>query len=136
MAEPKPLKVWMLGEVYGKAGRLAIAAIVPKVRAELEVDLVIANGESIAGGFGLTIKTAEELFNNRIDVITSGSRIFDQREMVDYLKSSQHGPILRPLNFPPGVPGQAHCTVQTGRGSVTVLNLNGKVYFQEMDSPF
>jgi metallophosphoesterase (TIGR00282 family) len=135
-SQPKLLKVWMLGEVYGKLGRKAIAFLVPRLRAELGVDLVVANGESAAGGFGLTVKTAEELFNNQIDVITSGSRIFDQREMLDYLKSSQHGPILRPLNFPAGVPGLACCTVQTSLGAVTVLNLNGRVYFNEMDSPF
>jgi metallophosphoesterase (TIGR00282 family) len=130
------LRVWMLGEIYGKAGRKAVAARVPRLRTELEVDLVIANGESAAGGYGLTANTAAELFNNGIDVITSGSRIFEQREMVDYLKSSQHKSILRPLNFPPGVPGVAFCTVQTGKGPVTILNLNGKVYFNEMDSPF
>lgn len=130
------LRVWMLGEIYGKAGRKAVAAKVPRLRTELEVDLVIANGESAAGGYGLTANTAAELFNNGIDVITSGSRIFEQREMVDYLKSNQHKPILRPLNFPPGVPGVASCTVQTGKGPVTILNLNGKVYFNEMDSPF
>lgn len=134
--QPERLKVWMLGEIYGKPGRKAVAALVPRLKTELGVDLVIANGESAAGGFGLTANTAEELFNNQIDVITSGSRIFDQREMVSYLKTKQHLPILRPLNFPPGVPGHAFCTVQTSKGPVTVLNLNGRVYFNEMDSPF
>lgn len=113
-----------------------MASLLPKLRNEQRLDLVIANGESAAGGFGLTSGTAEELLKNGIDVITSGSRVFDQREMVDWFKSNPYAPVLRPLNYPPGTPGRSAITVETTKGPVEVLNLNGRVYFNEMDSPF
>ena len=130
------LRVLMLGEVYSKAGRKAVADQVPKLRKEQQLDLVIANGESAAGGRGLTAGTIQELFQAGVDVITSGSRIFDQREMVDWLRDNPDSRVLRPLNYPEGTPGRASCLVQTNRGAVEVLNLNGRVYFNEMDSPF
>jgi metallophosphoesterase (TIGR00282 family) len=130
------LRVLMLGEVYSKIGRKAVARLIPKLRAEHGIDLVIANGESSAGGFGLTASTAEELLKNEIDVITSGSRVFDQREMVEWLGANPEKAVLRPLNYPPGTPGRATCLVETTKGPVEVLNLNGRVYFNEMDSPF
>lgn len=130
------LRVLMLGEVYSQAGRQAVAGLVPKLRKEHQIDLVIANGESAAGGYGLTGSVCEELLKNGIDVITSGSRIFDQREMVEWLQNRTKSPVLRPLNYPPGTPGIASWVVHTTNGPVEVLNLNGKVYFNEMDSPF
>jgi metallophosphoesterase (TIGR00282 family) len=129
------LRVLMIGEVYGKPGRKAIASLLPRLRQERQLDLVIANGESAAGGFALTVSTAEELLKNGIDVITSGSRVFDQREMVDWLKNTKL-PVLRPLNYPPGAPGRSSYLVETTKGPLEVLNLNGRVYFNEMDSPF
>ncbi len=130
------LRVWMLGEICSKGGRKAVASFVPRFRQEHEVDLVIANGESAAGGYGLTIGTAEELLKNGIDVVTSGSRVFDQREMVGWLREESARPVLRPLNYPSATPGRSSQVVQTVKGPVEVLNLNGRVYFNEMDSPF
>jgi metallophosphoesterase (TIGR00282 family) len=130
------LRVLMVGEVYGKAGRKAVATLLPQLRRQWQLDLVIANGESAAGGFGLTSSTAEELLRNEVDVITSGNRVFDQREMVDWLKNNHQVPVLRPLNYPPGTPGRASLIVETVKGPVEVLNLNGRIYFNEMDSPF
>lgn len=130
------LRVMMLGEVYSKAGRKAVTTQVPKLRKEWGVDLVIANGESAAGGYGLTASTVEELLKSGIDVITSGSRVFDQREMVEWLRANPDKPVVRPLNYPEGTPGRASWVAQTALGPVEVVNLNGRVYFQEMDSPF
>jgi len=130
------LRVMMLGEVYSKAGRKVIAEHLPGLRREYRVDLVIANGESAAGGHGLTIGTARELLKNGIDVITSGNRIFDQREMVEWLQTNPDEPVLRPLNYPAGTPGKASFRFKTTPGTVEILNLNGRVYFDEMDSPF
>ncbi len=132
----KLLRVMMLGEIYGKPGRKAIASFLPRLRQEQRLDLVIANGESAAGGFALTISTAEELLKSGIDVITSGSRVFDQREMLEWLKTSSPASVLRPLNYPPGTPGHGSIIKETGKGPVEVLNLNGRIYFNEMDSPF
>jgi len=130
------LRVMMLGEVYSRAGRKVVADHLTRLRRDYRVDLVIANGESAAGGHGLTVGTAQELLKNGIDVLTSGNRIFDQREMVDWLRSNPDGPVLRPLNYPAGTPGKASFRFKTALGTVEILNLNGRVYFNEMDSPF
>lgn len=130
------LRVMMLGEIYSKPGRKAVATMIPKLRKEYRLDLVIANGESAAGGYGLTAGTVEELLKNGIDVITSGNRVFDQREMVEWLRTNTDRPVVRPLNYPPSTPGRATWVVQTAKGPVEVVNLNGRVYFNEMDSPF
>lgn len=130
------LRVMMLGEIYSKAGRRAVAYLLPKLREEYKIDVVIANGESAAGGFGLTASITEELFKNGIDVVTSGSRVYDQREMVDWLRTGLDRPVLRPLNYPPGAPGKASWVVQTRQGDLEIVNLNGRVYFNEMESPF
>jgi len=130
------LRVLMLGEVYSKAGRKAVADHLPRLRREYCIDLVVANGESAAGGQGLTGGTAQELLKNGIDVITSGNRIFDQREMVEWLRTNPDSPVLRPLNYPPGTSGKASFQFISALGTVEILNLNGRVYFNEMDSPF
>jgi len=130
------LRVLMLGEVYSKAGRKAVADYLPRLRQEYRIDLVIANGESAAGGQGLTGGMAQELLKNGIDVITSGNRIFDQREMVEWLRTNPDSPVLRPLNYPAGTPGKASFKFISTLGPVEILNLNGRVYFNEMDSPF
>lgn len=130
------LRVMMLGEVYSKAGRQAVADHLSTLRQTHRVDLVIANGESAAGGHGLTVGTAQELLKNGIDIITSGNRIFDQREMVEWLRTNPEAPVLRPLNYPAGTPGKASFRFKTALGTVEVLNLNGRVYFNGMDSPF
>jgi len=130
------LRLLMLGEVYSKAGRNAVAEHLPRLRREYRVDLVVANGESAAGGQGLTGGTAQELLKNGIDVITSGNRIFDQREMVEWLRTNPNSPVLRPLNYPAGTPGKSSFSFNTTLGTVEILNLNGRIYFNEMDSPF
>ncbi|MDB5079894.1 MAG: hypothetical protein JWP00_1818 [Chloroflexi bacterium] len=130
------LRVMMLGEIYSKAGRKAVSMHLPRLRHEYHVDLVIANAESAAGGYGLTVGTAQELLKNGIDVLTSGNRIFDQREMVEWMGTNPQEPVLRPLNYPAGTPGKASFQFKTALGTVEILNLNGRVYFNEMDSPF
>lgn len=126
----------MLGEIYSKAGRQTVAKLVPKLRQEHSIDLVIANGESLAGGNGLTIATIDELLENGVDAVTSGSRVFDQREILDWLRTTPQTRLIRPLNYPPGTPGNGSLIVVTKQGPVEILNLNGRLYFQEMDSPF
>jgi metallophosphoesterase (TIGR00282 family) len=130
------LRVLMLGEIYSRAGRKGVAEHLPRLRQQYHVDLVIANAESAAGGHGLTGGIVQELLKNGIDVITSGNRIFDQREMVEWLRTNPDAPVLRPLNYPAGTPGKASFSFKTTLGTVEVLNLNGRIYFNEMDSPF
>lgn len=120
----------MIGDVMGKPGRQAVTALLPALRRELAVDLVVANGENAAAGRGLTEATAHELFDAGVDVLTSGNHIWDQKEIVAVLR--EESPILRPLNYPPGVPGRGLLT-QKG---VTVVNLQGRTFLPDIDCPF
>jgi metallophosphoesterase (TIGR00282 family) len=124
------MNVLMIGDVMGKPGRHAVAALLPGLRQELALDVVIANGENAAAGRGLTDKTAQELFDAGVDVITSGNHIWDQKEIVPLL--DKETPILRPANYPPAAPGRG---IVTQKG-LTVLNLQGRTFMPETDDPF
>jgi 2',3'-cyclic-nucleotide 2'-phosphodiesterase len=129
------MRILFLGDVIGKPGRQAVRDRLPVLRAELAVDLTIANGENAAGGRGLTPETAEELLHAGVDVITSGNHIWDQRQIIPYL--SQNVPVIRPYNYPTGVPGRGYLTHDLGaKGQVMVINLAGRVFLQELDCPF
>lgn len=124
------MKVLLIGDVIGKPGRKALAAVVPDLRREHGVDLVIANGENASGGIGLTPVSAEELLGCGVDVITSGNHIWKHREIIAYLEKGL--PVLRPLNYPPGVPGRGFLI----RDGVMIVNLMGRVFMGELDCPF
>lgn len=120
----------MIGDVVGGPGRSTVKALLPELRLQLNLDLVVANGENAAGGFGITRDTAEELLSSGVDVITSGNHIWDQKEIIPDLDSDL--PILRPLNYPPGAPGRGHARV----GHALVVNLIGRVFVGTFDCPF
>ena len=120
----------MVGDVIGRPGRRAMEALLPNLRAEHKVDLIVANGENAAAGFGLTLETAKELLSAGVDVITSGNHIWDQKEIIEHLKSDL--PILRPINYPPTVPGKGYVSVN----GVLVINLIGRVFVGNYDCPF
>ncbi len=122
--------VLAIGDIIGKPGRQAIKRLLPKLRQEHGLDLVVANGENAAGGIGLTTATAEELFEAGIDVITSGNHIWLHREIIPYLDSER--PVLRPLNYPPGVPGKGYLVM----GQTMVVNVIGRTFMSEIDCPF
>jgi metallophosphoesterase (TIGR00282 family) len=124
------MKVLCIGDVVGKPGRRALAGLVPGLRRELGIDLVVANGENAAAGRGLTSATANEIFAARVDVITSGNHIWQEKEIIPHLDGDL--PILRPANYPPGVPGRGICCV----GGLTVVNLMGRTFMYEIDDPF
>jgi hypothetical protein len=124
------VNVLLIGDVVGKPGRQAVAALVPKLRRELSLDVVIANGENAAAGRGLTERTAQELFDAGVDVITSGNHIWDVKDFVPLLE--RETPILRPLNYPPPAPGRG----MLQQKGLTVLNLQGRTFMQEIDDPF
>jgi len=124
------VRILAIGDVIGKPGRVTIEKTVPDLREEYGIDLVIANAENIAGGIGVTPDTAGELLNAGVDVLTSGNHIWAQKEIIPYLDGPM--PILRPLNYPPGVPGRGHITV----GNVMVVSLLGRVFIDNYDCPF
>jgi len=122
--------VLMVGDVIGKPGRRAVNKLLPDLRQQYGLDLVIANAENVAGGLGLTPTTAEELFNAGVDVLTSGNHIWAQKEIMPYLDNEM--PILRPLNYPPGVPGRGYLI----KSQAMVVNLVGRTFIGNFDCPF
>ncbi|MFN2483374.1 MAG: TIGR00282 family metallophosphoesterase [Candidatus Limnocylindria bacterium] len=128
-------RIMLIGDVIGKPGRLAVRQELQGLRREFDLDLVIANGENLAAGAGLTPSLAEELLASGIDVITSGNHIWDKREVYPYLDTDR--PVLRPLNYPDATPGRGWLVhpLESG-GEVAVINAIGRVFMHEMDSPF
>ncbi|MDP2726239.1 MAG: TIGR00282 family metallophosphoesterase [Dehalococcoidia bacterium] len=124
------MRVLMVGDVVGRPGRRAVARLLPGLRQELGLDLVIANGENTAGGRGLTLTTAAELYAAGVDVITSGNHIWDQKEIIPHLDGEM--PILRPLNYPPGLPGHGYLVWN----DTLIVNLMGRIFLGNFDCPF
>jgi 2',3'-cyclic-nucleotide 2'-phosphodiesterase len=124
------MQVLMIGDVIGKPGRQTVQKLLPGLRQKYKLDLVIANGENAAAGLGLTLSTAKELLDSGVDIITSGNHIWDQREIIPHLDGDL--PILRPLNYPTGVPGRGVLT----REHVAVVSLIGRTFIGNFDCPF
>jgi 2',3'-cyclic-nucleotide 2'-phosphodiesterase len=124
------MNILAIGDIIGKPGRDTVCKTLPGLRQQYATNLVIANGENTAGGMGLTLSTAKELLDAGVDVITSGNHIWDQKEIIPYLDSNM--PIIRPYNYPPGVPGRGSFV----RGNVAVVNLIGRTFMNNYDCPF
>jgi len=119
-----------IGDIVGRPGRRAVSQLLPGLRQQYGLDLVIANGENAAGGIGLTLSTARELLDAGVDVITSGNHIWAQKEIIPYLDGEM--PIIRPLNYPAVVPGKGYIAI----GQVAVVNLMGRTFIGNFDCPF
>jgi len=119
-----------VGDIIGRPGRQAVQGLLPDLRQQYGLDLVIANAENTAGGLGLTSTTAKELLNAGVDVLTSGNHIWAQKEIIPYLEGEM--PILRPLNYPPGVPGRGYIV----NSQAMVVNLIGRTFMGDFDCPF
>lgn len=124
------MNILAIGDIIGKPGRQVVGETLRALRKQRKIDFVIANAENTAGGFGLTMDTAQELFGSGCDVLTSGNHIFAQKDILPYLDADM--PIIRPLNYPPGVPGRGY----TVTGKVLVVNLIGRTFMQSYDCPF
>jgi len=129
------MNILFLGDIIGKPGRDVVYAELPRLRDTLKLDLVIANGENAAHGFGLTRAIAEEFFGIGIDVISTGNHWADQKEILTYMESEDR--IIRPVNYPKGTPGRGATLVTTASGaSVLVVNVMGRVFMDALDDPF
>jgi metallophosphoesterase (TIGR00282 family) len=120
----------MIGDIIGRPGRQAVQKLLPGLKQQYGMGLVMANAENAAGGFGLTPATAKELLNAGVDVLTSGNHIWGQTEIIPYLDGEM--PILRPLNYPPGVPGRGYIVNR----QAMVVNLIGRTFMDDLDCPF
>lgn len=124
------MHILVIGDVIGQPGRVAVKKLIPELRKTYKIDLIIANGENAAGGVGLTSSTATELYEAGVDVLTSGNHIWAHKEILPYLDSEM--PLLRPLNYPPGVPGRGYLMFN----GVMIVNLIGRTFIGEFDCPF
>jgi len=129
------VNILFLGDVFGQPGRDAVVRELPALVADHEVDFVIANGENVANGAGITSKLAQKLLAGGVDVITTGNHIWRQREVYPFLDSSDR--IVRPANFPPSSPGRGLTVRATRDGDeIAVINLMGQVFTGVGISPF
>ena len=124
------MKILFFGDIVGKTGRRALAAVLPRLKKELAPDFVIANGENAAHGVGITVKIAQELFDMGIDLLTSGNHIFDKTEQIDEVFSKFSGKIIRPANFEGSYAGSGFASTQVGGHTVTVANFNAQVFME------
>jgi metallophosphoesterase (TIGR00282 family) len=130
-----PVKLLFIGDIIGKPGRQAVSRELHRLVDRYMVDLVIANGENSAGGFGITEDTAKDLYKCGIDILTSGNHIWDKKDSLEYIQREER--LLRPANYPPGTPGRGSAIVKTPGGiKVGVLNLEGRVFMNNLDCPF
>jgi len=129
------VNILFIGDVVGKPGRAAVAAVVPRLRRERHIEMVVANGENCAHGAGLTSSTVKALFDSGVDVVTSGDHIWDQKEIYEVLEREPR--LLRPLNLPSATPGRGSTIVHVGdKSAVAVVNLVGRVFMPNADCPF
>ncbi len=125
----------MVGDVVGKPGRFAVADFVPKLRSSLKVDFVICNAENSAAGLGITRDIANNLYDQcKVDVITLGNHAWSKRESHNFLDEEMR--ILRPANYPPGVPGQGMGVYKTPFGPIAVIVLQGRIFMDPTENPF
>ncbi len=132
------LKVLVVGDAIGRPGRAAIRKLLPRWRSQGRADFVIANGENVAGGKGITWETARELFEAGVDVITTGNHVWDNKEVLKFIDTEPR--LLRPANYPSGmgIPGSGIGVFECANSGfrVGVLNLLGRVHMEAVECPF
>lgn len=128
------MKILMIGDVLSKIGRKALIDGLPAMRKRLGADMVTANVENGAGMFGITEKVIEEITSSGVDIMTGGNHIWDKREGIRLMEDRDD--LLRPANYPPGVPGYGHVIRDMAGRMVCVINLQGRTFMPDIDCPF
>ena len=129
------MNILFIGDIMGSPGRNILARRLPDLVATHKIDFVVANGENVAGGFGITPKIADELFSLGVHVITTGNHVWDKKEIIEYI--SLEPKLLRPANYPSTAPGAGFYVFQLdNHRKVAVLNLMGRVFMPMLDCPF
>ncbi len=130
------MKVLFIGDIVGRPGREAVQKILPKLIKKEKIDFVIANGENLAHGKGMTEKTYQEMKNTGIDCFTSGNHIWAKKEFIPHMEDKKIK-VLRPANYPPDAPGRGYEIFEVGTQKLVVINLMGRVFFPvDLDCPF
>ena len=130
------MKILFIGDVVGSPGRFAIKTLLPALKKEFGLDFVVANAENAAGGSGITLSVADDLFASGVDALTSGDHIWKKKEIFELI--SRENRILRPANYPPGAPGSGYgiFKARSAELKIGVINVNGRVFMQPLDCPF
>jgi len=129
------MRFLLCGDLVGRVGREIVIKEMPRLRAELELDFVVANGENAAHGFGITPKICEDFYAAGVDAITLGNHAWDQREALVFIERAPR--LIRPLNYPAGTPGRGTALVKTKNGGeALVVNAMGRVFMDALDDPF
>lgn len=129
------MRVLFIGDIVGEPGRRAVKELMPKIVKREGVDFVVANGENVAGGSGITPQLADELFDYGVDVLTTGDHVWKRKEIVDKIDSDKR--LLRPANYPKQTPGIGTTIVRSRSGiEVAVMDLQGRVFMQPIECPF
>lgn len=130
------MKILFIGDIVGRPGREAVKKILPGLIKKEEIDFVIANGENLAHGKGMTEKTYKEMIDVGVDCFTSGNHIWAKKEFIPSL-DDKNVKVLRPANYPPNVPGRGHEVFEVGTQKLAVVSLMGRVFFPiDLDCPF
>jgi metallophosphoesterase (TIGR00282 family) len=129
------IKILFIGDIVGKPGRRIVKQNLHRLVDAEEIDLVVANGENSAGGFGISMDVSNELFEAGIDIITMGNHTWDNREIEHLLEVDDR--VIRPANYPEGTPGSGFTVIETAKGIlVGIINLMGQVFLDSVACPF
>ena len=129
------MKILFVGDIFGEPGRRALSRGLPKIISRHQVDLVVGNAENVAGGFGITPDLAEELFDMGFSVLTTGNHAWDRKEILGFFPGEPR--LLRPANYPEGVPGSGSYVAETPGGErVGILQVMGRAFMPTLDCPF
>jgi metallophosphoesterase (TIGR00282 family) len=128
------MQILFIGDIVGKPGREAVKSLLPDLRKEYSLDLIIANAENASGGRGLTKKVAQELYDSGIHFLTMGNHVWDQKEILKFIDDERR--LIRPANYPKGVPGKGYGVVTSNGIKTGVINLAGRVYLPPLENPF
>jgi 2',3'-cyclic-nucleotide 2'-phosphodiesterase len=129
------LRLLFLGDIIGEPGRKAVIEMLPALKSSWGLDFVVANGENAAAGRGITPKLAIDLLRCGVAVITTGDHVWDQKDVVGYIETEPR--LLRPINYPEGTPGGGSIVLETAKGKVGVINVQGRTFMlPALENPF
>jgi 2',3'-cyclic-nucleotide 2'-phosphodiesterase len=129
------LKILFLGDIVGEPGRRAVIETVPLLKKERDIDFVVVNGENAANGRGITPKITIDLLRAGISVITTGDHVWDQKELVPFIDTEPR--LLRPINYPAGTQGAGSIVLETAKGKIGVINVQGRTFMLPiLENPF
>lgn len=129
------IRILFLGDIVGEPGRKAVIELLPQIKETEAIDFIVLNGENSAGGKGITPKIAIDLLRAGAAVITTGDHVWDQPEIVDYFPTEPR--LLRPLNYPHGTPGNGSVVLETPKGRVAVMQVQGRSFIQPpLENPY